>query len=123
MSGCKLVAYLPFAALSILVPTLEAIQSPNPESEPRFEAAVLPFLQQHCIPCHGEDKREAEFRIDTLSRDFANERAVVPWLEVAVVIIAIHGSCPSTRFSTAAQTPVTVVVTADATGQCQQPII
>ena len=36
-----------------------------------FDQAVLPFLNEHCIRCHGAEKQKGDFRLDTLSRDFA----------------------------------------------------
>ncbi len=47
-----------------------------------FAEEVLPFLQQHCLRCHGEEVQEAEFRIDQLSRDFLRGDDKAAWLEV-----------------------------------------
>lgn len=40
------------------------------------------FLQTHCFRCHGEKKQKGDFRMDTLSRDFADLKAAEKWAEV-----------------------------------------
>ncbi len=37
-----------------------------------FEADIRPIFEQHCLKCHGEDKRSGGLRLD--SREFAEER-------------------------------------------------
>jgi mono/diheme cytochrome c family protein len=41
-----------------------------------FDKAVRPFLDTHCIRCHGPAKQKGEFRVDNLARDFASPAAV-----------------------------------------------
>ena len=36
-----------------------------------FDAVVKPFLEEHCVRCHGEKKQKGDLRLDTLARDFA----------------------------------------------------
>src|SRR5262245_57076438 len=47
-----------------------------------FDKAVRPFLDAHCVRCHGPQKQKGEFRVDTLTRDFANGSAAVRWGDV-----------------------------------------
>ena len=47
-----------------------------------FDAAVKPFLEEHCTRCHGEKKHKGELRLDTLSRDFAAGGAAMHWADV-----------------------------------------
>ena len=47
-----------------------------------FAQDVKPLLAQHCVRCHGEEKQEGDFRIDTLERDFANVRVATHWTEM-----------------------------------------
>src|SRR5882757_8178861 len=47
-----------------------------------FDHAIQPFLNQHCIRCHGPEKQKGEFRVDTLSRDFIAGGSVNQWAEV-----------------------------------------
>ncbi|MEQ1830208.1 MAG: DUF1592 domain-containing protein [Pirellula sp.] len=48
---------------------------------PSFESDVQPFLISHCTKCHGADKQEGNFRIDTLSRNVALDNNP-QWAEV-----------------------------------------
>src|SRR4051812_17092552 len=46
------------------------------------DQAMAPFVQTHCLRCHGEKKQKGDFRMDTLSRDFSDLRAAEKWAEV-----------------------------------------
>jgi mono/diheme cytochrome c family protein len=46
------------------------------------DQAVAPFLQSHCLRCHGEKKQKGDFRMDTLSRDFSDLKTAEKWAEV-----------------------------------------
>ena len=52
------------------------------DSHPGFERALQPFLQQHCLSCHGEKKQKGELRIDTLSRNFLSGGSAMKWAEI-----------------------------------------
>lgn len=56
------------------------VQSAEPVVE--FDRAVLPFLRQHCIRCHGDQRQEGDFRIDELSHDVGGGGDANRWLEV-----------------------------------------
>ncbi|MEJ2669622.1 MAG: hypothetical protein P8077_04990 [Gammaproteobacteria bacterium] len=45
-----------------------------------YAEAVRPFLQQHCIQCHGAKKAEGDLRLDTLPVDF--DAHAESWVEV-----------------------------------------
>ena len=47
-----------------------------------FEQAVQPFFQTYCLRCHDAKKQEGKFRLDTLSRDFADQAVAQRWGEV-----------------------------------------
>lgn len=47
-----------------------------------FDDAVGPFFQKYCLRCHNDRKQEGEFRLDTLSRDFADAATAERWDEV-----------------------------------------
>src|ERR1700678_3269583 len=47
-----------------------------------FDQAVLPFLKENCIRCHGPEKQKGDFRLDTLAHDFANDSDAQRWAEV-----------------------------------------
>ena len=38
-------------------------------AEQSFEKDLQPYLEAHCIGCHGAQKQDGDFRIDTLSRE------------------------------------------------------
>ncbi|QDU25518.1 Planctomycete cytochrome C [Anatilimnocola aggregata] len=48
---------------------------------PNFEADLQPYLQSHCLRCHGPEKQEADFRIDKLSKNVGQE-STPQWAEV-----------------------------------------
>jgi len=50
--------------------------------DPDFAKAVDPFLEQHCNRCHNEKKHKGEFRLDTLSREFASGKDAGHWADV-----------------------------------------
>ena len=47
-----------------------------------FIATVQPFLQDHCVKCHGPDKQKGKLRLDTLPADFKDPVVVAKWNEV-----------------------------------------
>jgi mono/diheme cytochrome c family protein len=47
-----------------------------------FDRALAPFLEEHCNRCHNEKKHKGEFRLDTLSRDFAKGADAGHWADV-----------------------------------------
>ncbi len=49
---------------------------------PGFRELAQPFIQQHCLSCHGEKKAQAGFRIDLLEADFAKPKVAEQWKEV-----------------------------------------
>jgi hypothetical protein len=67
------------SALALTVPLSAAVFAAE---QPDFDQAVLPFLNLHCLSCHGEKEQEGKFRIDTLSRDFVNDLTAQKWSEV-----------------------------------------
>ena len=57
--------------------------------EIQFERDILPILQTHCIRCHGPEVQEANLRLDNLSINLIEDRAVTEsWHEVLNVLQA-----------------------------------
>ena len=54
-------------SIVVLLPSL--LTSGIALAEPSFEKELQPYLETHCIGCHGGQKQEGDFRIDTLSRE------------------------------------------------------
>jgi len=52
------------------------------EAHPPFSQQIGPFMQQHCVHCHGPDSQEGDFRVDTLSQDVGAGNSTNRWLEV-----------------------------------------
>ncbi|MBK8001633.1 MAG: DUF1592 domain-containing protein [Verrucomicrobia bacterium] len=47
-----------------------------------YDSALKPFFAEHCVACHGEKKQKGNFRIDTLTRDFASPLGAAHWGDV-----------------------------------------
>jgi len=47
-----------------------------------FEKVVQPYFAEYCIRCHDDKKAKGDFRIDTLSRDFAAGSSTMKWMEI-----------------------------------------
>lgn len=53
-----------------------------------LKEVVAPFLEAHCISCHGPEKQKGKLRLDTLSPDFRSPISAEKWKEV---LNAING--------------------------------
>ena len=47
-----------------------------------FDTVARPFVEAHCLRCHGEKKQKGNLRLDTLARDFAEPFAASRWADV-----------------------------------------
>ncbi|MBI3824259.1 MAG: DUF1592 domain-containing protein, partial [Planctomycetes bacterium] len=47
-----------------------------------FKATVRPFLEAHCVDCHGPEVKKAGLRLDELKVDFADADAARSWIKV-----------------------------------------
>ncbi|MEM9160704.1 MAG: DUF1592 domain-containing protein [Verrucomicrobiota bacterium] len=52
-----------------------------------YDSVVAPFLEAHCIKCHGEDKQKGDVRLDTLDWDFSIGANAVSWQDVSDLLI------------------------------------
>jgi hypothetical protein len=52
------------------------------ETPASYDAAVRPFLTQHCARCHGPEVQESDLRLDQLSADLSSEPARKTWARV-----------------------------------------
>jgi mono/diheme cytochrome c family protein len=72
-----------FAAATLALCGLPAKSPQGPPVTPGgFEKRMLPFLQQHCFDCHGEQKQKGGLRLDELAHEFTEAASVATWLEV-----------------------------------------
>ena len=54
-----------------------------PDSESQgYEEIAKPFIQQHCLGCHGAAKAKAGYRIDLIGTDFSAATVAEHWKEV-----------------------------------------
>ena len=53
-----------------------------------FDKSVKPFLQKHCLQCHGPKKSEGDMRFDQLSPVVSNSDTAETWQEVLDVLNA-----------------------------------
>ena len=68
---------------SFLVALVGAVAGGGPkQAASGFEDVAKPFIQQHCMSCHGEKKANAGFRIDLLTADFTKAKMAEHWKEV-----------------------------------------
>ena len=47
-----------------------------------FAKTIRPFLDAHCLRCHGPQDAKSGFRVDELSVDFHADKAADRWKEV-----------------------------------------
>jgi len=69
-------------AILLLLGASLGTTSAAPGDSDDFDKVVRPFLEAHCLRCHGPQKQKGEFRVDTLVRDFASSAAAVRWGDV-----------------------------------------
>ena len=55
---------------------------PDGKAEIAFAKTIRPFLDAHCVRCHGADDAKSGFRVDTLSANFHAANAADGWKEV-----------------------------------------
>lgn len=66
-----------FLFFSVLSCALFAAEHPE-----IHKADVVPFLQKHCVSCHGPEKQKGRVRLDTLGLDFSDAGTAALWTEV-----------------------------------------
>jgi len=53
-----------------------------------FSRVVRPFIEKHCVSCHGPDEQKGRLRLDTLPDDFHDPRTAELWAEVVGAVNA-----------------------------------
>ena len=51
-----------------------------------FDPTIKPFLEQHCVECHGEKKSKGKITLHTLGADMSSEEHEETWLDVLDVL-------------------------------------
>ncbi len=70
---------IPLAALTAAAFSLPASQE--------FDTLITPFVEAHCVKCHGEKKQKGDIRLDILDRDFSQEENAILWQDVSDMLI------------------------------------
>lgn len=79
----------PICVTALVVFVAGAVRGDVGGFDPRgFEAAVAPFLQQHCVKCHGPEKQKGKLRLDSLSSDLLAGPDVQIWNDVRAKLLA-----------------------------------
>lgn len=73
-----------FSAITVFSLSLAFAAEP-PAHQPDnvgFSKITQPFIEQHCISCHGPKRQKGELRLDTLPNDFSDPSTAEKWSEV-----------------------------------------
>ncbi len=75
--------FLILPAFALLVGLSEAEETERPGNvAQQVDQGVSKLLKQYCVDCHGSDTAESDFRVDTLTEDFADQANLGSWIEV-----------------------------------------
>ncbi|MCA9085798.1 MAG: DUF1592 domain-containing protein, partial [Planctomycetaceae bacterium] len=83
-----IVCLLPFLTIFNLDSAIATGQDAFRQDRDGFRKTLVPFLKQHCLKCHSEQKPEGDFRVDEpfLSPDFVDAATSLRWAEVVNVL-------------------------------------
>jgi hypothetical protein len=70
------------AALALAGALARGTPGAGPPPATGFREVARPFIEKHCVQCHGQQKSLAGFRIDLLTGDFAAAKTAEQWKEV-----------------------------------------
>lgn len=73
---------LPFIATGGLITS-----SLSTYSRENFNDLVIPFFQEHCYQCHGEEKQKGDIRLDTLNTDFSDAKNAITWQDISDMLV------------------------------------
>jgi len=65
----------------LLVPAMARAESSR-SSASELERIVRPFLERHCVDCHGDEKPKGDLTLRGIRVDFADEDQVATWQSV-----------------------------------------
>src|ERR1051325_2728602 len=68
--------------LRIAMALLFCLAGKSSAQDTSFMAKIKPFLDAHCVDCHGPEVKKAGLRLDTLKPDFADSRMAALWMKV-----------------------------------------
>lgn len=76
----------PISALMVICGLGQALATPVPRGMDGFSSRVRPFLETHCIRCHGPEKSKGEMTLHTLNGDLGAGRDLDRWENVLEVL-------------------------------------
>jgi len=76
----------PISALMVICGLGQALAMPVPRGIDGFSSRVRPFLETHCIRCHGPEKSKGEMTLHTLNGDLGAGRDLDRWENVLEVL-------------------------------------
>jgi len=56
-------------------------------AEQDFHSLITPFIEEHCVKCHGEKKQKGDIRLDTLSTDLKQASNALTWQDVSDMLV------------------------------------
>jgi len=67
---------------SLVAVSLVCFSENSPAQDASFKATIKPFLDAHCVDCHGPGVRKAGLRLDNLKPDFTDAKTAEVWTKV-----------------------------------------
>ncbi len=77
---------LPVLALACAARVSSAAEPAYAADTAGYTRVVQPFLQDHCVKCHGSEKQKGDLRLDTLPNNFLDPATVGKWADVVDTI-------------------------------------
>ncbi|MCA9136945.1 MAG: DUF1592 domain-containing protein [Planctomycetales bacterium] len=71
-----------FVVVILLVSGVVVAATDEPSDMAGFSSVVRPFIQAHCVGCHGPTNQEGNLRLDTLQPNFSDPLTTSQWAEV-----------------------------------------
>jgi mono/diheme cytochrome c family protein len=79
---CLVIAGLAVGVIVVLPLNYNEAAPPEPAKAPAEASAIRPFLDQHCVDCHGPTTAKAGLRLDKLPAEFADPEKARVWQKV-----------------------------------------
>ena len=84
--GTAALLTLLFAGSALTFPSLHAEEPFTPTNSADFKSGIQPFLEQHCVKCHGEKKKKAKFFLHDIDGVITNGKDVVRWEKILEMV-------------------------------------
>lgn len=82
-AAARLLILVPLGALTALLIGTMTVGAPKDVAPAQgYREVALPFLEQHCLKCHGAKSAKAGLRIDLVVAEFAKPKSAEQWKEI-----------------------------------------